>query len=228
MRNIAIIPARSGSKGLKDKNIKLLNGKPLIAYTIEAALSSCVFDDVVVTTDSEAYAKIARKYGAAVPFIRDERLSGDTATSYDVVVDVFNKLREKNYDNLMLLQPTSPLRSSEDIKNALQLFLNKKANAVVSMCEVDHSPIFTGMVSDDLNIDGFIKEGTSYRRQDLPRYYRINGAIYLAKVDYYIENTDLYRQNCYAYIMKKENSVDIDDKLDFIFAETLLKNKEKL
>ncbi|PKM61030.1 MAG: CMP-N-acetlyneuraminic acid synthetase [Firmicutes bacterium HGW-Firmicutes-4] len=228
MRNIAIIPARSGSKGLKDKNIKLLNGKPLIAYTIEAALSSCIFEDVVVTTDSEDYAKIVKKYGATVPFIRDEKLSGDTVTSYDVVVDVFNKLKEKKYDNLMLLQPTSPLRSSEDIKNAMQLFLDKKANAVVSLCEVDHSPIFTGMISEDLNIDGFIKKGTSYRRQDLPRYYRINGAIYLANIDYYIENTDLYRQNCYAYIMKKENSVDIDDKLDFIFAETLLKNKERI
>jgi len=222
---IAIIPARSGSKGLKDKNIKLLNGKPLMAYTIEAALKSQCFDKIVVSTDSEEYAKIAVEYGAEVPFLRPEYLSGDEVSTNDVVIDLIKKLKKngKEFEFLMILQPTSPLRTSEDIKKAIELLKEKNANAVVSLCEVDHPPLYAGCVPLSLQIDGFINSGTSTRRQALPKYHRVNGAIYLMKTDYFLEYQDYYKDNCYAYIMKKERSIDIDDEIDYFIAKCLMK-----
>lgn len=225
-RLIGIIPARSGSKGLIDKNIKTLIGKPLMAYTIETALKSEVFDKLIVSTDSQEYAEIARFYGAEVPFLRPKDLSGDEATTNDVIVDVIERLKEcgEKFDSLMILQPTSPLRKIEDIVSSINLLNEKSANAVISLCEMDHSPLYAGFVPEDLRIDGFIKKKISSRRQDLPKYYHPNGAIYLAKVDYFMEYRDLYQDKCYAYIMDKRRSVDIDDQFDFEFAEFILKN----
>lgn len=222
---IGIIPARSGSKGLKNKNIKLLNGKPLIAYTIEAAIKSKVFDKIFVSTDSQVYAEIAKEYGAEAPFLRPAHLSGDEVATNDVVIELLERLKIQGlvFEYFMILQPTSPLRTSEDIKNAIKLMKEKDANAVVSLCEVDHSPLYTGQVPEDLRIDGFIKSDISYRRQQLPKYYRLNGAIYLAKVDYFHEYRNLYQEKCYAYLMEKKRSLDIDDELDFLAAVTILK-----
>lgn len=222
---LAIIPARSGSKGLANKNIRLLNNKPLIAYTIEAAIESDIFDEIIVSTDSQDYADIALKYGATVPFFRPEFLSGDAVSIHDVLADVLEKLKNigRTFNYLMILQPTSPLRTSDDIKNAMDLLLDKKANAVISLCETEHSPLYAGLIPDDLKIDGFIKKDVSYRRQDLPKYYRLNGAIYLGKVDYYLKYRDFYKENCYAYIMDKTRSVDIDDEYDFMIAEMMMK-----
>lgn len=222
---IGIIPARSGSKGLKHKNIKLLNGKPLMAYTIEAALNSQCFDKIVVSTDSEDYAKIAIEYGAEVPFLRSELLSNDETEIDDVIIDLLENLKNENevFDSLMLLQPTSPLRNCDDIIKAIELMKEKDANAVISLCEVEHSPLYTGLVQEDLRIDGFIKKGISTRRQELPVYYRLNGAIYLVKTDYLIKCGDYYQEKCFAYLMAKERSIDIDDELDFLFASFLMK-----
>jgi CMP-N,N'-diacetyllegionaminic acid synthase len=227
MKIIGIIPARSGSKGLKDKNIKLLNEKPLIAYTIEAAVKSGVFEKIIVSTDSPKYAEISKNYGAEVPFLRSESLSGDEVATNDVVIDLIKKLKKigEEFECLMILQPTSPLRSSHDIKNAVKLLIEKEANAIVSLCETEHSPLYTGEVPKDLRIDGFIDKNTSYRRQELPKFYRLNGAIYLSKVDYFINFENLYEEKCYAYLMDKERSVDIDDNLDFLLAETIIKYK---
>lgn len=132
---LAIIPARSGSKGLKDKNIKILNGKPMIAYTIEAAIKSNVFEDIMISTDSEKYSQIAKKYGATIPFLRDKRLATDESTTIEVVEDVLIKLKEngKEYEKFMILQPTSPLRDEIDIKKAFDL-LNKKMQIALSVC----------------------------------------------------------------------------------------------
>ena len=126
MRNIAIIIARSGSKGLKDKNIRLLNGKPLMAYTIEAALKSKCFDTVMVSTDSVKYKKIAEEYGAKVPFLRSKENSKDKTSPWEVVKEVLDKYKQmgKEYDTLCLLQPTSPLRDDKDIKKAYKLFVD--------------------------------------------------------------------------------------------------------
>lgn len=222
---LAIIPARSGSKGLKDKNIKQLNGKPMIAYTIEAAIKSGIFDDVIVSTDSQVYADIATRFGATVPFIRPDYLSNDTATSIDMIIHTIEELSKvgKEYDYFMLLQPTSPLRTKEDIINSTELLFAKDANSVISICEAEHSPLYMNTLDETLDMDGFLPKGIKTRRQELDKYYRINGAIYLAKVDYFIKYNDFYKEKSYAYIMDKRTSIDIDDEVDFIIAESLMK-----
>lgn len=227
-RIIAIIPARSGSKGLKDKNIKEINGKPLIAYTIESAIESNVFEDVLVSTDSKKYLDIAVKYGAYVPFLRSEKLSKDASSTNDVIEDVLAQLKQigKEYDAFMLLQPTSPLRTIEDIKNALKLFEEKKANSVVSMCECDHSPLFVKSLDDQKRLDNFLTNIKNVQRQNVKKYYRLNGAIYLIRTNYFLKYKDFYREKSYAYIMKKKNSIDIDDIYDFKFAEMIIKENK--
>lgn len=224
MRNIAIIPARSGSKGLKDKNIKLLKGKPLLAYTVEAALNSGVFDCVHVSTDSESYAAIAREYGADVPFLRDAELASDTAGTWDMVRGVVRKYQElgKEFDIVTLLQPTSPLRDTADIQKAVSIFEAKEADSVISVCEVDHSPKICNTLGENDSMEDFIDIKAVGRRQDLGTFYRINGAIYIQKMDVLMEEKNLYGSKSYAYIMDKIHSVDIDDAFDFMVAEAAM------
>lgn len=226
MRNIAVITARSGSKGLKDKNIKLLNGKPLMAYTIEAAKKSGIFDCIHVSTDSEHYAEIARAYGADVPFLRDAELATDTAGTWDTVRAVVRKYNEmgKNFDTVTLLQPTSPLRNAEDIQQAFKVFNEKNADSVISICEVDHSPKICNTLGEGTSMNGFIDTTTVGRRQELGTYYRINGAIYIQKTEVLMNNQNLYGPKSYAYIMSKMHSVDIDDAFDFMVAETAMES----
>jgi CMP-N,N'-diacetyllegionaminic acid synthase len=221
---LAIIPARSGSKGLKDKNIKKLNGKPMIAYTIEAANQSGIFKDVIVSTDSKKYAEIAEEYGAEAPFFRPQSLSDDDSTTNDVIIHCLEEMkrRNKSYECFMLLQPTSPLRTSKNIKKAYDLLLQKEANAVVSVCETDHSPLWANTLDESLSLDNFINKDENKRRQELPTYYRLNGAIYLAKVDYLLKYNDFYHENSFAYVMNKKESIDVDDIIDFKLAEIVM------
>lgn len=229
MSKIAIIPARKGSKGLKDKNIRLLNGKPLLAYSIEAAQRSNLFDVIHLSTDSAHYADIGRKAGAAVPFLRNIRTSGDTASSWDVVEEVLDmyRARGQTFDVVTLLQPTSPLRTDDDIKAAYGIFQSKSAQAVVSVCAVEHSPLWCNTLPNDLSMSGFIKDNSNIPRQQLHTYYRINGAIYMVNCDFLRENHMIYREGCYAYIMDPSMSIDIDTELDFDLAEFLMKRTEK-
>lgn len=228
IRNIAIIPARSGSKGVKDKNIRELLGKPLLAYSIEAAEKSGCFDNIFVSTDDERYALIAEKYGADASFLRSEETSSDTADSWSVVREVIDRLKiqGKRYDNIMLLQPTSPLRTEQDIISSFDLMALKNANAILSITEAEHSPLWCNTIEEDLCMDHFRNEKyAKYPRQMLPKYYRLNGAIYLLKTE------ELYKQKmfadkCYAYIMPEERSIDIDTEMDFKIAELYLKEKE--
>ena len=225
MNNIAIIPARSGSKGLKDKNIKLLNGKPLIAYTIESAIKSGQFAVVHVSTDSEEYADIARQYGADVPFLRSAEASSDTASSWDAVREVLANYSKQGFefDTFALLQPTSPLRRSEDIVKAYKLYSEKSAVTVVSLCETDECPLQCNTLPTSLSMDNFEREEVkNMRRQDLPIYYRFNGAIYISEVKHFLSTGDIYEKDCYAYIMGKMTSVDIDDEIDFAIAKAIL------
>ena len=222
MKNLAIIPARSGSKGLHDKNIKLLNGKPLLAYTIDAAIKSKQFDEILVSTDSERYAKIAESYGADVPFLRSAQTAGDKATTWDVVKEVLKSYFElgKVFDTIALLQPTSPLRGSKEIIEGYQLFEKKKANSVVAVCEVDQSPLLCNTLRDDLSMKDFIHADIYLKpRQQLPIYYRINGALYIIKVKDTCDIFSLYDEKGYAYIMPQEKSIDIDTEFDFAIAE---------
>lgn len=226
MKNLAIIPARSGSKGLKDKNIKILNGKPLLAYTIEVAIKSNVFDEIIVSTDSEKYAQIARQYGANVPFLRSEDLSNDTASSWDVVKDIIQRYKDlgKEFDTVALLQPTSPLRTSEDIIEGYKIYDERSANLVVGVCEVDHSPLWTNILPKDNSMENFINPSlVGQPRQNLEKYYRINGAIYIINTNHLMRESNIYKDKSYALIMDKKKSIDIDDEYDFIFAETILK-----
>ena len=225
MNNLAVITARSGSKGLKDKNIKMLKDKPLLAYSIEAAKQSGIFSKIFVSTDSERYAETARKYGADVPFLRSEKIAGDSASSWDAVRESLCRYEDlgQQFDTVCLLQPTSPLRSSEDIINGYQLFIEKEADYVISVCQTEHSPLWSNTLSADMSMDGFIdKEIYSKPRQELPIYYRINGAVYIVRVSALDRVDNLYCKGCYAYVMPMERSIDIDTALDFQMAELLM------
>ena len=229
MRNLAIIPARSGSKGLKDKNIRPLNNVPLMTYSIQAALQSKMFATVMVSTDSEHYAEIGRQYGAEVPFLRSDFTSSDVASSWDAVKEVVCNYKKMglDFDTITLLQPTSPLRTSEDIQGAFKLFTEKNASSVISVCEVDHSPLWCSTLQDDLSMINFAQNSRpNSNRQMLKTYYRLNGAIYLLRTEV-LDNIDsLYKVNCFAYIMDRMRSIDIDCLDDFKYAEFLIKEGE--
>ena len=226
MKNIAIITARSGSKGLKDKNIKFLNGKPLIAYSIEEAMKSNIFTEIMVSTDSEEYSKIATEIGAKVPFLRSKENSNDRSGSWDVVMEVLENYQKlgKKFDTVCLLQPTSPLRTSQDIINGYNLLNEKNADSIIGVCEMDHSPLWSNTLSDDLSMNDFINEEIdNMPRQDLPIYYRVNGALYIKKI-IYNDIINLCEKKTFALVMDRKYSIDIDTELDFKVAELLLKS----
>lgn len=223
MKNIAIIPARSGSKGVKDKNIRNLCGKPLMAYTIEAAIKSGEFDEVMVSTDSEKYAEIARKSGANVPFLRSKATASDTASSWDMVDEVllnYEKLG-KSFDTFCLLQPTSPLRTMEDIKDAYQIYRDKAVFAVVSVCEAEHSPLWCGHLPINHEFINFVQPENLKQRQAGRKFYRLNGAIYIVNISRFEKDRQLYKKGSFAYIMSQEKSIDIDTEIDFKLAELM-------
>jgi N-acylneuraminate cytidylyltransferase/CMP-N,N'-diacetyllegionaminic acid synthase len=226
---LAIIPARGGSKGLPGKNIKELCGKPLIAWSIEQAKSCSDIDRIVVSTDGREIAEVAKQYGAEAPFVRPEELASDTASTIDVIIHTVDWFEQ--YENylpayILLLQPTSPLRTVEDIEGTIQTLKDKDARAVVSVCETDHHPWWSNMLPEDGNMKDFIRPKIlNRRRQDLPRYYRLNGAIYLAETSYLRECNGFCGPNTFAYKMPKERSVDIDSGLDFMLVTSVLQEK---
>ena len=226
---LAIIPARGGSKGLPGKNVKELCGKPLIAWSIEQAKYCNDIDRIVVSTDDEEIAEVAKKYGAEVPFIRPAELANDTASTVDVIFHAINWLKEyENYrpEYILLLQPTSPLRTVEDIRTAIQTLKDKDVRAVVSVCETDHHPWWSNTLPEDGNMGNFIRlEILNKRRQDLPVFYQLNGAIYLADTDYLHECNGFLGPYTFAYKMPKNRSVDIDSDLDFKLAKLLLEEE---
>lgn len=221
MNNIAIIPARSGSKGLKDKNIRVLNGIPLLGYSIKAAKESGLFSHIMVSTDSEYYAEVARNLGAMVPFLRSSQTSGDSAGSWDVVKEVLSKYSER-FDTVCLLQPTSPLRTAEDIVAGYRELEEKKADAITAVCEMEHSPLWSMTLDKDLSLVEFRKKFADTPRQALKTYYRINGALYIRKVEYENDTIKILDNKEYAYIMNRSRSVDIDTIEDFEYAKFLM------
>ncbi|MCX4296485.1 MAG: pseudaminic acid cytidylyltransferase [Lachnospiraceae bacterium] len=227
---LAVIPARGGSKGVPGKNIKELSGKPLIVYTIEAALDSNIFEKVIVSTDSEEIAGIAKQSGAEVPFIRPDELSGDMIPSDDVIIHTldFYKKQGIEFDNVCKLQPTSPFRNSQHLKDSYNLFCEKNVDFLVSVCECEHSPMWAGTIEKDLKLDNFIQEDMKKAcRQSLPVYYRLNGAIYIGKVKAFEQNKSFLGRNSIAYIMPQEASIDIDTSLDFEYAEFFMKKMNR-
>lgn len=226
MKNIAIIPARSGSKGLKDKNIIELCGKPLMWYTIQAAKESGKFDAIMVSTDSEVYAKIARACGAEVPFLRSQEQAQDTSGSWDVVREVLSGYSGLglSYDCAALLQPTSPLRGGEDICGAFAFIEKGAAHSVVSVTQVDHPVQWCfRMSAENYIVDLANSPYNNCRRQDLEVFYRENGAIYIVDAGKIMEKEyDFYADDCFGYEMPSERSVDIDNAADYRYAAFLM------
>lgn len=221
---LGFIPARAGSKGIRSKNIRPLAGKPLVVHTIQAAKESGIFDCLVVSTDGKEIAEIASEAGAEVPFLRPSELATDEARGIDALHHALQWFEERGakYDCVMCLQPTSPLRSAADIVAAADLLLARGAEAIVSVSPVEHHPWWSNVLPEDGCMKDFLKPGIPANRQELPAYYRLNGAIYLARWDF-IRNRDSWLGPCtYAYIMPRERSVDIDEEIDFKIAEVLL------
>jgi N-acylneuraminate cytidylyltransferase/CMP-N,N'-diacetyllegionaminic acid synthase len=224
-RILGLITARGGSKGLPKKNILHLLGKPLIAWTIEQARDSKYVDNIVVSTDSEEIAIISKEYGAQVPFIRPEHLASDEAKSVDVVLHALDwfETQKDPYDLLVLLQPTSPLRLAEDIDKTIELLFYKNAQSVVSVCETELHPYYMNVLPDDGCMKDFLRsEVLNKSRQELPHYYRLNGAIYLTTASYLKKQGSFFGDEVFAYIMPKERSIDIDTELDMKICEHLL------
>ena len=225
MSVLAIIPARSGSKEIVQKNIKLLSGKPLIAWTIEAAKRAKSIDKIIVSTDSDIIAKTAKQYGADVPFLRPSELSQDESTTVDTILHALDQL--PNYDWVLLLQPTSPLRTASDIDSFLNFCQNHKFNSTASICKVNKHPYWMYTRNDFFELQPFVKERIeTTRRQDLPSTYSLNGALYLVKVDWFLKHKSFINEETKGYLMSPEKSVDIDNIEDWNWAEYLINQKK--
>ncbi|MBC3229578.1 acylneuraminate cytidylyltransferase family protein [Serratia fonticola] len=229
-RVLAIIPARGGSKRLPNKNILPLGGKPLIKWSIDSALKSNLIDTVLVTSDSDEILSCCGNDNRLIKLKRKVELSTDTAKTIDVVINAIEFLAEKEnyFDIVVLLQPTSPLRTTSHIDESLQLFDKEDAMGVQSVCECAHSPVWCNVLDETLSLNNFIKSDyIGVRSQDLETYYRINGAIYIYNIkELIIQNAIFFSPRVYAYKMNSIDSVDIDNKIDFEFADFLIKKQQ--
>lgn len=224
MSILAIIPARGGSKGIPRKNIKLLADKPLIGWTIDAATRAYCVDRVIVSTEDEEIASVARKLGAEVPFMRPVELAADETPSIAPVLDAIERLPK--YDWVLLLQPTSPLRSHTDIEAIWELCQANDAHSAVSVTEVSEHPYLMYERDGGDCLKPIIKRRPHVtRRQDFPEAYALNGAIYLAKTDWLSNNQSFVGPETLGYLMPSERSLDIDTQQDWRWAEFLIHEK---
>ena len=217
-----MIPARGGSKGIARKNVREIAGKPLIQWTIESALNSRA-DAVVVSTEDEEIASVARDAGAEVPFMRPEELAADSTPGIAPVLHAIDQLPA--YDAVMLLQPTSPLRTAQDIDAVLDLAQSGRHVSVVSVSEPDHHPAWTYRLDEAARLVPLMGETPAARRQDLPPIFSLNGAIYFAVCDWLRTGKRLVAPETLGYVMPRERSIDIDTVLDWRIAEMLLKDR---
>jgi len=224
---LAIIPARGGSKRLPRKNILNLAGKPLIAWSIEAGLTSKYIDNTVVSSDDNEILSISNQYGA-ITIKRPDELANDTATTFDAIKHTIDNI--KPYDYVVLLQPTSPLRNAQHIDEAIELLITKNADAVISVCEMNHSPLWSNTLPDNGNMNNFLRDEIKNRRsQDLEKYYRLNGAIYICNTAKLLEEKTFFiNDNIFAYVMDRKNSIDIDEEIDLKIANLLMSEKRNL
>jgi N-acylneuraminate cytidylyltransferase len=216
---LALIPARGGSKRLPRKNILPLRGKPLIGWSIDAAKESRYIDQVLVSTDAQEIADVASLFGVVVPELRPDNLSSDTAKTESVLVYSLEKFGD-GIDILILLQPTSPLRTAKHIDEALELFMEKQALSVVSVTPCEHSPMWSNMLPEDRAMQDFLRPDALNRSQDLDTFYRLNGAIYVFDAHKLLEHKEIrYTTESFAYLMDNQFSFDIDTEFDFDLAE---------
>ena len=223
---ISIIPARGGSKGIPKKNIYKINNKPLIAYTINEAKKSKFFKDVIVSTEDSEIEKISKKFHAQV-LKRPKKLSTDNTPTNSVIINVIKQLETKGnieFDAIAILQPTSPLRTVNDIDNSIKIFLKNKCDSVMSVTKVHHPPHWIYSINKR-TLTKFLKSKTRiFRRQDSPTLYQLNGAILIATKEFFLKKKEI-GNNTIPYIMPQERSIDIDSFYDLKIASLILKNK---
>lgn len=220
---LAIIPARGGSKGIPRKNVKAISGKPMIQYTIEAAKECPYIDKVVVSTEDVEIADISMRAGAIVPFSRPEELATDEAKTIDVVMHAveFYERKAERFDIIVLLQPTSPLRNAEDITKALEYFMRNEQRSLVTVSEVSESPILMRNFNKENKLEKIMEEDSDVRRQDMKKFYRINGAIYINKASELNANTS-FNDNEMGFVLTREHGIDVDELQDLVVAEYYL------
>lgn len=216
---LALIPARGGSKGIPGKNIKSLAGKPLISWTIDAAKQSDYIDHLIVSSDDDNIIKIAKEWGCDSPFKRPKHLAQDTSTSMDVVMHALEQL-EESYDYLLLLQPTSPFRTTSHIDGIIEQTIDTGTKVVVSVTQSKKHPAFIYTLEDN-KLCPFLGHQKQKRRQDMPQVYEHNGALYLASIPYLKEVKSYNVDGVGAFMMDALHSIDLDEPLDWEFAEYL-------
>lgn len=224
---LVIIPARGGSKGLPGKNTRVLGDKPLIAWSVEAAKKSKYIDRCIISTDSDEIAGVAAQFGADVPFKRPAELATDSAKMVDVLHHAMNFIEEQEgvYDYLVLLQPTSPFRSETHVDESIELLMAKKGKVVLGVVEAEHSPLLCGNLPPDGNMGDFYdKRWQNLNRQDMKKFYRVNGAIYVVDWDFWKQKQSWIEKDTFAYVMDRKFSVDIDTVEDFLMAEAYLQH----
>jgi len=222
-RVLAIIPARGGSKGVPGKNIRPLAGRPLIAWTIAAAVGASCVDHAVVSSDDDTILRTAQRWGAPGIARRPAHLATDTADIMDTILHILERI--DGYDYLVLLQPTSPLRTADDIDAAFALCLDTGAPCCVSLAPAPKSPYWMYTLTPDRRLTPILDQQDAVRRQDLPPAYVLNGAIYIARIPWLRHSRSFLADETIGYLMPPERSVDIDTPLDFALAETLLRHR---
>jgi CMP-N,N'-diacetyllegionaminic acid synthase len=227
---LGIIPARGGSKAIPRKNLALLANKPLLAWTVEVALESTSLDHLVISTDDPEIAEVGKKLGAEVPFLRPAELATDASTSMDVILHALRWLADnENYrpDYVLLLQPTSPLRTPTDIRESIKLALAKHADSVVSVCETHQHPLWMkGVNEEGTLVDLYPQSAAPARRQDLSPVFALNGAIYLALRTFLLSERTFISDRTYAYVMPENRSLDVDTPGDLYLANLILNDRE--
>lgn len=218
---IALIPARGGSKGVHKKNIRLVGGKPLIAWTIEAAKKSKYIDRIVVSTDDREIATVSRDYHVEI-LERPKELAKDDTPGIDVVIHALTNIQ--GYTHVVLLQPTSPLRTVEDIDHCIEICLHDRAEACVSVCEAGTPPYWMYTIDEHKRLTPFVPNVKTYtQRQIVPKVYSLNGAVYVANVNWLLKTKTFLTEQTLSYIMPQERSIDIDTPFDLEIADYLLR-----
>lgn len=220
---LAIIPARGGSKRLPGKNVRPIAGKPMIVWSIEAALKCKYIDMLLVTSDDQEILDLAHDHGAEC-LQRPLYLSTDEAGTADVIMHAVDSLSRK-YDYIVLMQPTSPLRTAAHVEEAIEELVRKSSDSIVSVTKTEHSPLWSNVLPSDGSMKEFLrKDIVGKRSQDLDTYYRLNGALYIIETKKFLATKSLFSEKSYAYVMPEEVSVDIDTIYDFIYAEAIIKH----
>ena len=224
---LGVIPARGGSKGIPRKNIRLLGDKPLLAWTVQTALQSAVLDRLILTTEDEEIAEVGRTYGCEVPFLRPQELATDETPGIEPVLHALNLLEaHEGYvpEFVMLLQPTSPFRTSEQMKQAVKQFLMSNFDSLVSVVEPKHPPLWMFVKDADESLKPLLSSEKPTRRQDLPESFALNGAIYLTRTTVLKREKTFMPERTMGYVMDRLTSLDLDDMVDWKVAECLIAN----